>query len=70
MDMESVPDFANNMRLLYGNTAYTQAQALLAGELRFWGITAPGLALQDCKTHQALLAAYRKVHPELALKQD
>ena len=70
MDMESLPDFANNMRLLYGNTAYAQAQALLSGELRFWGITAPGLALQGCKTHQGLLAAYRKVHPELALKQD
>ena len=67
LDMDDVAGYAPNIGWLYGETALQQAQALLDGSLRFWGITAPTLALNGCETHQRLLEAYRKVHPSLAL---
>lgn len=53
--------YLTNLCLLYGERTVQQAQALLDGSLRFWGIPAPTLALQGCQLHQALLAAYAKV---------
>jgi ribosomal protein S12 methylthiotransferase accessory factor len=47
---------------LYGRDAFEQAQALLAGELRFPGLHAPGLTLDGCDLHQRLLRAYDKRH--------
>lgn len=66
LTMEDPDAYAANTSLLFGETAYQQAKALLSGELRFWGITAPTLELHGCETHQRLLAAYRKVHKGLA----
>jgi ribosomal protein S12 methylthiotransferase accessory factor len=66
LDMDDVEGYSPNIGLLYGATALQQAQALLDGSLRFWGIEAPTLELHGCDTHQRLLAAYRKVHPTLA----
>ena len=66
LDMDNPEDYADNMVLLYGQTCYEQARDLLSGKLRFWGISAPTLELQGFDMHQRLLAAYRKVHPELA----
>jgi ribosomal protein S12 methylthiotransferase accessory factor len=65
LDMDDSADYTPNLALLYGETALQQAQGLLDGSLRFWGITAPTLELHGCDTHQRLLAAYRKVHPSL-----
>ncbi len=62
---EDADGYAENMSLLFGATAYQQAQALLSGELRFWGVESPTLALNGFTTQQRLLEAYRKVHPEL-----
>lgn len=62
---EDADGYAENMSLLFGTTAYQQAQALLSGELRFWGIASPTLELHGFNTHQRLLEAYRKVHPTL-----
>ncbi|SEA50320.1 ribosomal protein S12 methylthiotransferase accessory factor [Thiothrix caldifontis] len=66
LDMDDVAGYAPNIGLLYGEKALQQAQALLDGSLRFWGIEAPTLELKGCDTHQRLLAAYRKVFPALA----
>ena len=66
LDMDNPEDYADNMVLLYGQTCYEQARDLLSGKLRFWGISAPTLELQGFDMHQRLLAAYRKVHSELA----
>lgn len=66
LDMEDADGYAPNIGLLYGAQTLRQAQALLSGELRFWGIEAPTLELHGCHTHQRLLEAYRKVHPALA----
>ncbi|MGB3917293.1 YcaO-like family protein [Thiothrix litoralis] len=70
LDMDDVEGYSPNIGLLYGATALQQAQGLLDGSLRFWGIAAPTLELQGCETHQSLLAAYRKVHPGLTLAND
>ncbi|QQZ28599.1 30s ribosomal protein S12 methylthiotransferase accessory protein YcaO [Thiothrix subterranea] len=66
LDMDDVAGYMPNVGLLYGETALQQAQALLDGSVRFWGITAPTLELHGCDTHQRLLTAYRKVYPTLA----
>ncbi len=66
LDMDDVAGYMPNVGLLYGETALQQAQALLDGSVRFWGISAPTLELHGCETHQRLLTAYRKVYPTLA----
>jgi ribosomal protein S12 methylthiotransferase accessory factor len=43
---------------LYGSACVAQARVLLAGEQRFFGITAPGPQLDGCAAQQRLLAAY------------
>jgi len=47
---------------LYGQSTFDQALDLLDGELRFFGLPAPGLQLAGCDMHQRLLAAYAKAH--------
>ncbi len=49
---------------LYGDAALATAEALLDRDERFFGLTAPGLALDGCRLHQRLLAAYAKVHAQ------
>lgn len=49
---------------LYGASALEQAEALLRGERRFFGLHAPGTRLEGCQMHRQLLAAYEKVQPE------
>jgi len=49
---------------LYGAAALEQAEALLRGEQRFFGLHAPGTRLDGCELHRQLLAAYQKVQPE------
>ena len=51
---------------LYGAAALKRAAALLSGEQRFFGVAAPGLALDGCVMHQRLLEAYGKVHRQHA----
>ncbi|MFA5529083.1 MAG: 30S ribosomal protein S12 methylthiotransferase accessory factor YcaO [Thiohalomonadaceae bacterium] len=47
---------------LYGSDTLALAKALLAGELRFPGLHAPGPGLAHCDLHLSLLAAYDKRH--------
>ncbi len=50
------------LQSLYGAETLARANALLDGELRFFGLPSPGLDLVGCDTHQRLLAAYGKLH--------
>jgi ribosomal protein S12 methylthiotransferase accessory factor len=61
LNLDGADAYAAALRQLYGNATLDQAQALLSGELRFFGVTAPGAALTGCDMHQRLLAAYGKV---------
>ena len=46
---------------LYGSATVASAEAMLRREQSFFGIEAPGLALEGCDLHQRLLAAYSKL---------
>ena len=46
---------------LFGPATLERAKALLTREERFFGMAAPGLALEGCALHRRLLDAYDKV---------
>ncbi|MEO5661369.1 MAG: 30S ribosomal protein S12 methylthiotransferase accessory factor YcaO [Polaromonas sp.] len=54
---------ADALQSLYGAQTLAQADALLKGELRFFGQPSPGLNLVNCDMHQRLITAYGKLHP-------
>ena len=56
--------YATALNNLFSAQTLQQARALLAGELRFFGVPSPGLDLVGCDMHQRLLAAYAKLHPQ------
>ncbi len=53
---------------LYGSATLNKVKALLTREERFFGVQAPGLPLDGCQTHHALLQAYEKVHRQHTLE--
>ena len=62
LNLDDAARYRDALHSLYGADTLQQAQALLDGELRFFGLPAPGAALTGCDMHQRLLAAYGKVH--------
>jgi len=58
---ETAP-YGDALKHLYGADTLQQAQALLNGEQRFFGLHAPGMGLEGCDMHQRLLEAYGKLH--------
>jgi ribosomal protein S12 methylthiotransferase accessory factor len=62
MNLGDVEGYEDALRQLYGEEALEQAQALLEGEVRFFGVEAPGAGLVGCEAHQRLLEAYGKAH--------
>jgi ribosomal protein S12 methylthiotransferase accessory factor len=61
LNLEGAASYRKALLPLYGAETLRQAEALLARESRFFGVTAPGLALHGCDMHQRLLAAYGKL---------
>jgi ribosomal protein S12 methylthiotransferase accessory factor len=59
---DSAP-YLGALQHFYGAETLQQAQALLSGELRFFGVSSPGMNLEGSDMHQRLLAAYAKLHP-------
>jgi uncharacterized domain len=62
LNLEDAEGYEDALRQLYGEETLGQAQALLEGEVRFFGVEAPGMGLAGCALHQRLLAAYGKAH--------
>jgi ribosomal protein S12 methylthiotransferase accessory factor len=62
LNMADAGPYSDALKHLYGTDTLQQAQALLNGELRFFGLHAPGMALEGCDMHQRLLEAYGKLH--------
>ncbi|MHB1334155.1 MAG: 30S ribosomal protein S12 methylthiotransferase accessory factor YcaO, partial [Sulfuriferula sp.] len=62
LSMEGAEPYSDSLRTLYGADTFQQAQAMLRGEQRFFGLQAPGMELAGCDMHQRLLAAYRKLN--------
>jgi ribosomal protein S12 methylthiotransferase accessory factor len=62
LNLGDAAPYSNALKSLYGADTLQQAQALLNGEQRFFGLHAPGMALEGCDMHQRLLEAYGKLH--------
>jgi len=62
LNMADAAPYSDSLKHLYGADTLQQAQALLNGEQRFFGLHAPGMALEGCEMHQRLLEAYGKLH--------
>lgn len=61
--MDEPERFSGALQALYGAQTLARAESLLSGELRFFGVPSPGLALSGCELHQRLLAAYQRAQP-------
>jgi ribosomal protein S12 methylthiotransferase accessory factor len=61
VDQGQTEPYLGALAQMYGPTVLAQAQALIAQDNRFMGLSAPGLAMSGCVMHQQLLAAYAKV---------
>ena len=59
--LEDTPNFERALKLLYGDAAFRQAQALLDRSERFFGLIPLGADMQGSPMHQKLLAAYDKL---------
>ncbi|MBC7786801.1 MAG: YcaO-like family protein [Methylophilaceae bacterium] len=66
LQLEDSKKFNASLISLYGENTLKQAQALINGENRFFGLDSPGLNLEGCNMHQRLLAAYNKMHKQPA----
>ena len=62
LNLGDAAPYSDALKSLYGADTLQQAQALLNGEQRFFGLRAPGMALEGCDMHQRLLEAYGKLH--------
>jgi len=62
LNLGDAAPYSDALKHLYGADTLQQAQALLNGEQRFFGLNAPGMALEGCDMHQRLLEAYGKLH--------
>ncbi|MDP2827782.1 MAG: 30S ribosomal protein S12 methylthiotransferase accessory factor YcaO [Sulfuricellaceae bacterium] len=61
LNLGDAATYRQALQQLYGAETLQQAEALLQRKSRFFGIQAPGLALNGCDMHQRLLAAYGKL---------
>jgi len=61
VQLEDTTPFEANLQLLYGTDTLRQAQSLLEGDERFFGLNNLGPNMEGSQTHQQILAAYRKV---------
>ena len=59
--LDDTPNFERALKLLYGEAAFRQAQALLDRSERFFGLISLGADMQGSTMHQSLLAAYDKL---------
>lgn len=62
LNLGAAAPYSDALKHLYGADTLQQAQALLNGEQRFFGLHSPGMALEGCDMHQRLLEAYGKLH--------
>lgn len=60
-EQDDTAGFDSNLALLYGAETLRQAQALISGKERFFGLGMLGPNMEGSNMHQRLLEAYRKV---------
>ncbi|MFA7243387.1 MAG: 30S ribosomal protein S12 methylthiotransferase accessory factor YcaO [Sulfuricellaceae bacterium] len=62
LNLDDADHYDAALHSLYGKDTLHQAQALLEGKQRFFGLPSPGMTLVGCDLHRRLLAAYDKAH--------
>ena len=62
LEMEDPNIFEDALVSLYGDETLDTATDLIDGELRFFGLSSPGLDLDGCDLHRRLLTEYDKAH--------
>ena len=62
LEMEDPNIFEDALVSLYGEETLDMATDLIDGEVRFFGLASPGLALDGCDLHQRLLQEYEKAN--------
>lgn len=60
-ELDSSEPYLTNLALLYGEATLQQAQKLIRGEERFFGLGSLGNNMEGSQMHQQLLKAYQKV---------
>lgn len=61
LNVDDVNNYRRSMELLYGVESVRQAEALLNGSERFFGLDTLGVDMEGSAMHQTLLAAYDKL---------
>jgi ribosomal protein S12 methylthiotransferase accessory factor len=61
IQLENTEPFESNLQLLYGKDTVRQAQALINGKERFFGLGTLGPNMEGSQMHQRILDAYRKL---------
>jgi ribosomal protein S12 methylthiotransferase accessory factor len=64
LEMDDPDSYEAALVGLYGDETLDLASDLIDGEVRFFGLKSPGMNLDGCVLHQALLAEYEKAHAE------
>lgn len=64
LNVDDIENYRRSMLMLYGAEAVRQAEALLDGSERFFGLEPLGTDMQGSAMHQILLAAYDKLFVE------
>jgi ribosomal protein S12 methylthiotransferase accessory factor len=62
LNLGDAAPYGDALKHLHGADTLRQAQALLNGDQRFFGLHSPGMTLEGCEMHQRLLEAYGKLH--------
>ncbi len=63
LNLDDASSYGVALKQMYGADVMLQAQSMLDGDVRFFGIKSPGMMLEGCDMHQRLLAAYGKLQP-------
>ena len=61
LNLEDTADYRRSLNLLYGDETVRQAQALIDGNEKFFGLTALGPDMEGSEMHATLLRAYDKL---------
>ena len=61
LNLEDTEPYLHALRLMFGAQTLSQAQALISGEERFFGLDVLGVDMQGSPMHTTLLAAYDKL---------
>ncbi len=62
LEMDDPNSFEDALVSLYGEETLDMATDLIDGDVRFFGLASPGLALDGCDLHQRLLQEYEKAN--------